>query len=154
MPIRFTCKANLPQSPEQIAAAILDTSRWPEFAGYGPLPGIKSASFTNKTESIVGSKIRVENTDGSNHSEEIVVWDPPKEIQLRLFEFSPPLSALATHFDEHWEFVRLHEGCAVVRKLALHPTSVFSSPLVWMISWLLKGAIKSHLRLIRSAPVH
>jgi hypothetical protein len=44
-PITFTCEATLPQKPEEIASQILDLSRWPEFNGYGPLPGIREAEF-------------------------------------------------------------------------------------------------------------
>ncbi len=32
-PITFTCKATLPQKPEEIASQILDLSKWPEFNG-------------------------------------------------------------------------------------------------------------------------
>ena len=51
---------------------ILDLSKWPEFNGYGPLPGIREADFETKTDEIVGTKIRVTNRDGSTHVEEIL----------------------------------------------------------------------------------
>ena len=149
MPIYFACHAVLPQTPEEIASKILDTSNWPDFNGYGPLPGIKSADFVARTQEIVGSKILVENTDGSRHAEQILVWDPPRELRLRLFEFSAPLSWLADHFEEHWIFEDRSEGCAVVRRFELYPRSLASWPIVWLISWLLKGAVNKHLRQIR-----
>ncbi|MEM8680711.1 MAG: SRPBCC family protein [Planctomycetota bacterium] len=151
MPIRFACHAVLPQTPTEIAAKILDTTHWPDFDGYGPLPGIKSARFVTRTESIVGSEIQVENTDGSQHSERIVLWDPPHELRLRLGDFSPPLSLLADHFEERWEFQLRDTGCAVRRQFELHPRSLFTWPLVWMISWLLKGAVAKHLRQIQNS---
>lgn len=39
-PITFFCQATLPLTPEEIASQILDLSKWPEFNGYGPLPGM------------------------------------------------------------------------------------------------------------------
>ena len=153
MPIHFSCRAMLPQTPEEVAEKILDTSHWPDFDGYGPLPGIKSARFTKRTASIVGSTIHVENTDGSSHTEQIVLWNPPHELRLRLGEFSAPLSMLADYFEERWEFDRLQNGCAVRRSFALHPRSLIAWPIVWLISWLLKGAVKKHLRQIRKAEV-
>lgn len=44
-PITFSCEATLSRKPEEIASQILDLSKWPEFNGYGPLPGIKHAEF-------------------------------------------------------------------------------------------------------------
>ena len=49
-PITFSCRATLPQKPEEIASQILDLSKWPEFDGYGPLQGIKQAEFETKTD--------------------------------------------------------------------------------------------------------
>ena len=45
---------------------------------------------------MVGTRIRVTNTDGSTHVEEIVEWEPARRIRLRIGGFSPPLSRLAT----------------------------------------------------------
>ncbi|WP_437191334.1 hypothetical protein [Planctomicrobium sp. SH527] len=75
-PITFTCQATLPQLPEEIARQILDLSKWPEFDGYSPLPGIKVAEFKAKTAEVVGTRIRVTNRDGSTHVEEVVEWEP------------------------------------------------------------------------------
>ena len=71
-PIIFSCKATLSLAPEDIARQILDLTKWPEFHGYGPIPGIKVAEFEVQTPGIVGSRIRVTNQDGSSHIEEIV----------------------------------------------------------------------------------
>ena len=42
-PITFACHETLPLAPEEIAEQILDVANWPDFRGYGPIPGIKSA---------------------------------------------------------------------------------------------------------------
>jgi hypothetical protein len=75
-PITFTCREILPLAPEEIAEQILDLTKWPEFRGYGPIPGIRSAEYETKTPNVVGSRIRVSNLDGSSHVEEIVEYRP------------------------------------------------------------------------------
>ena len=63
-PIIFTCEETLPLAAEDIARQILDLTKWPDFHGYGPIPGIKGAEFDVLTPGIVGSRIRVTNQDG------------------------------------------------------------------------------------------
>lgn len=148
-PIRFTCEATLTQTPEEIASQILDLSKWPEFNGYGPLPGIKQAEFETKTAEIVGTRIRVTNRDGSTHVEEIVEWKPTRRLRLHMHKFSPPLSRLATSFDETWEFEQESDRTHVVRSFEMHPKSALTRPLLWLISFLLKRAIARHLEQMR-----
>jgi hypothetical protein len=148
-PIRFSCEEILDIPPERIAEQILDLSRWPEFRGYGPLPGIKAAEFEARTPEVIGTRIRVTDTDGSTHVEEIVEWAPNRHIRLRMGEFSPPLSRLATGFDETFEFERTGGQTRVVRRFELHPRSGATRPLLWLISLLLRRAIARHLRQMR-----
>jgi hypothetical protein len=147
--ITFNCKATLAITPDEIAKQILDTSNWTDFKGYGPLPGIKSAEFEVKTPEIVGSRIRVHNTDGSTHVEEITEWFPDRRVALRMHEFSVPLSWLATGIDETWEFERDSATTNVVRSFQLHARSVLTCPLLWLISKILKRAIDRHLSQMR-----
>ena len=95
-PITFTCEATLLLGPEEIARQILDLTKWPDFHGYWPIPGIKVAEFDVQTPCIIGTRIRVTNLDGSSHVEEIVEWQPDHRIRLEMKEFSAPLSRLAT----------------------------------------------------------
>lgn len=127
---------------------ILDVSKWPDFAGYGPLPGIATAEFDPRTPEIVGSRIRVANRDGSSHVEEITEWNPSHRLQLRMHEFSAPLSRWATHFIETWEFRQNNGETSVVRSFDLHATSWATRPILWLIARLLKRAIARHLRSI------
>jgi hypothetical protein len=83
-PITFACHETLPLASEKIAEQILDVAKWPDFRGYGPIPGIKSAEFETRTPNVVGSRIRVTNLDGSSHVEEIVEWQPERRLQLQM----------------------------------------------------------------------
>jgi hypothetical protein len=148
-PVTFTCTGTLPLAPVEIAGQILDLGKWPGFTGYGPLPGIKAAAFEARTPVVVGTRIRVTNTDGSSHVEEIVEWEPDRRLRLDMKEFSPPLSRLATRFEEVWEFERLGNVTRVVRSFRMYPKFSLARPVLWLISLLLRRAIARHLRQLR-----
>jgi hypothetical protein len=149
-PITFTCEEALPLAPEDIARQILDLTKWPDFKGYGPIPGIKVAEFEVQTTGIVGSRIRVTNQDGSSHIEEIVEWEPAHRLRLEMKGFSAPLSRLATGFEETWEFNRNGNETHVTRSFRLHAKSVLARLLLRVISFFLKWAIVRHLREMRT----
>ena len=149
-PIRFVCQETLPLTPNDIAQQILDLARWPEFQGYGPIPGIRAAEFETQTPGIVGTRIRVTNTDGSSHVEEVVEWEPGSRLRLRMHEFTAPLSGLAKEFVETWEFQKTGNETHVTRSFELHPRSIVAWPLLWVISFLLRRAITRHLRQMKN----
>jgi hypothetical protein len=60
--------------------------------------------------------------------------------------FSPPLSRLATGFNETWEFTQQDGRTHVVRSFELHAKSFLTRPLLWVIARFLRGAITQHLR--------
>ena len=149
-PITFSCADTLGISGEEIAQQILDVGNWSDFKGFGVLPGIKAAEFEVKTPDIVGSRIKVTDTNGSDHIEEIVEWQPDRRLRIHMKDFSPPLSRLATLFEEVWDFERTDSGIRVIRSFKLHAKSALTRPLLWMISILLKKAIARHLAQLRS----
>ena len=144
-PIAFRCSATLKMASREIAAQILDTSNWAEFPGYGPIPGIESAEFELRTAEIVGSRVRVRNTDGSSHVEEIVAWQPGRRLQLEMNEFSPPLSWLATAIVETWEFEEVDRCTEIVRTFELYAKRLWTWPFIWVASIFLRRAVVRHL---------
>lgn len=149
-PINFTCRETLALAPAEIAGQIIDLAKWPEFTGYGPLPGIQSAVFEFRTPEFVGTRIKVTNTDGSTHVEEIVEWQPDARLVLHMTGFSPPLSRLATRFEEEWAFERAGDSTHVTRTFRLYPKSVLTRPAVWLVSLLLRRGVARHLRQIKT----
>ena len=143
--ITFACRKTLPMEPEAIANLILDLAKWPDFRGYGPIPGIKCAEFQPRTADVVGSRIRVTNLDGSTHVEEVVVWQPNNRLQLLMKDFSLPLSRLATSFVETWEFRRINDKTMALRSFEMNARSTAAWPILWLISFILKRAIDRHL---------
>ncbi|MEM8892422.1 MAG: SRPBCC family protein [Bacteroidota bacterium] len=143
--IKFSCHKFISQLPKAISGQIADIEKWKEFTGHGFLPGIADARFDPKTPDMVGSKIKVRNTDGSQHVEEILLWEADREILMKLHEFSPPLKGIASHFMEHWHLERVDGGTMVERAFELHPRSIFTQPFLWLISLLFRKAIDKHL---------
>jgi len=124
---------------------ILDTQRWSEFEGYSILPGIEHAYFETKTPECVGSRIKVQNKDGSSHVEEIVEWNVDDRIALRFQEFDSPLQYLATHFVEAWEFRTSANGTEVSRKMTMYPKGALGWLMLVPISKLMKKAFEKSL---------
>ncbi|MEL6253031.1 MAG: hypothetical protein AAFR87_13535 [Bacteroidota bacterium] len=143
--IKFSCHKFISQLPDAISGQIADIEKWKDFKGHGFLPGIADAYFDPKTSDMVGSKIRVKNTDGSLHIEEILIWEADAEILMRLHEFSPPLNRIASHFMEHWHLERVAGGTMVERAFELYPKSIFTQPFLWIISLFFRKAIDKHL---------
>ena len=144
-PIEIEIHGHTQQSSQEICMALLDTARWPEFTGYSILPGIKSARFEVQTPNIVGSRIKVQNTDGSSHVEEIVEWDAANKVVLKFQEFEPPLKHLATHFLETWRFQKSASGTDVSRSMAMYPKGLLGWLLLLPISSLMKKAFEKNL---------
>lgn len=150
-PITFVCRETLALTPDEMVQQILDLSKWPDFQGYGPIPGIKTAEFEVRTVSVVGTRIRVTNRDGSTHVEEIVEWQPDLLLRLHMHEFSPPLSRLATGMFETWQFQRVDQETRVIRSFEIHAKSIAARAILWGISFLLKQAIVRHLRQLKQS---
>lgn len=148
MAIQFQCHGRLSQSPDEITDQILDLALWPQFGGAWPIPGIATAEFETRTPEVVGTRIRVVNRDRSSHVEEIVAWQPGRHVQLRMAHFSPPLCWIASHFLETWHLERDGVETRVTRSFALHPQQAWGVPILWTISFLLRRAIRQHLRLM------
>jgi hypothetical protein len=130
---------------EEICAQLLDLEGWPSFRGFGPIPGIRSARFRRRTPEVVGTEIEVTNLDGSAHVETIAVWEPGREVVMRMAEFTPPLAGLATHTVETWCFEPDGSATRVTRSFELHPRGWLARIALVPIAWLLGRAAARHL---------
>lgn len=147
-PIRFRCTTRLKIPRSHIFDGVADIDSWPSFTGYGPLPGVKQASFVHRTDNMIGSVIQVSNTDESTHREVIREWVPAEIIGLELNQFSPPLARIADSFYETWTFAESPDGTLIHRDMALYPHRSLYRPFLWLISHMLKAALSRHLRQI------
>lgn len=150
-PIIFQCTQLIPKTGTEICTEMLDLSRWSDFKGYAFLPGIKSAVFEKKTADKLGTRIRVVNADGTEHVEEIYKWIEGEEVAMKMYEFTPPLSKLSTHFLEEWTLRKENNSTLVTRKFKIFPHHIFARLALWFISIFLKKAIARHLEEMAAA---
>jgi hypothetical protein len=144
-PIEIKITGCTRKSSQVICLEFLDTDRWSVFEGYFILPGIEKAHFEMRTPALVGSKIKVQNKDGSTHVEEIIHWDVENRIALRFQEFQPPLQNFATHFIEAWEFRKSGDGTDVTRTMTLYPKGWVGWFILVPISFLMKKSFEKNL---------
>jgi hypothetical protein len=145
-PVEIKIVGRVQKSSSEICTEILDTERWSEFEGYSILPGIEKAHFEVKTPELVGSRIKVQNKDGSSHVEEIIEWDVDNRIVLRFQEFNSPLKNLATHFIETWEFRKSADGTEASRIMTMYPKGLPGWLMLIPISKLMKKAFEKNLQ--------
>ncbi|PKL79695.1 MAG: hypothetical protein CVV27_01445 [Candidatus Melainabacteria bacterium HGW-Melainabacteria-1] len=150
-PLAFSCQATLASTPAEIVSEMFNLTQWPGFKGYGPLPGIASAEFESPpSPGWVGTRIRVNNTDGSHHIEEVKSWNG-SQLVMELSSFSPPLVRLASHFVETWHFTPLDAGQTLVkRQFELYPNSLLGSIMLKGIALMLKRAVQQHLEQMKT----
>jgi hypothetical protein len=145
-PIRFEVKKTIKNSPKEICEKTLDVETWSSFDGHGFLPGIEKAEYKERTKEVVGSRIRVKNSDGTEHLEEILEYESGKRIVMKIYDFPTALSYVATHFIEEWNFEKLgKDETLVTRKFQLFPTSFLTRPLLSQIAAFMEKSIAKQL---------
>lgn len=145
-PIEIAISGHIRKPSDEICAEFLKLERWSEFKGYLFLPGIRNAEIVRQTPGIVGTRIKVHNSDGSTHTEEIIEWDVERRIALRFGNFQPPLENLATHFIETWHFKRAGDGTDVTRTMAMYPKSFWARLMLGPISLLMKKSLERNVK--------
>lgn len=154
-PIRFQCRRETSVSLADIVDNILVLENWRTFTGWGPLPGIRNASFEVRTPDLVGTRFRVTGTNGDTHAETITVWNPGRVLEIRMDEFSWPLAAMATHFIERWSTegnLDLDGAHTVVRSFDLYPKRRVTRPLLYLIRLMLRRAVERHSATVLAPP--
>ena len=154
-PVAFECRRETVMPLAEFAEGILILENWESFTGWGPLPGIRSASFEHRTPEIVGTRFRVVESSGDSHAETITAWEPDRQIEITMNEFPRPLSALSTHFIERFRAEGDLETAGrhtIIRSFELHPTRALARPALRLISVMLRRAIDRHSAQVLPAP--
>ena len=142
--ISFTVEVKYFQEPQYIFDSFLQIEKWNDFKGFGIIPGIKTANFIIKTDSIKGTIICVKNSDGSSHKEEILAFEKDTYLKIKMYDFSKPLSYFASFFIEEWALKKIEDGYKVERSMTLHSKGMISKFILKVISRSLKKAIHVH----------
>ena len=145
-PVEFTASRLISQNALKVCESIADVESWSDFNGHGIVPGIDKAVYEKRTEDLTGSIIKILNSDGSHHREEILEWIPGERIVMKIYDFPLPLRTMATHFLEFWEFEEKGKNKTLItRTFQIFPVSFLTRPFINQLASLLKRATVAHL---------
>lgn len=145
----FVTQSENRRSPAETFAYITTLANWSSFRGHGPLPAIVRASATEPLR--LGTRVRVENSDGSVHHEVVTAFEPDRRYSTRM-ELVPPASYLMKHIHEDVVLTPMDAGTQVTRRFETVPRSWFTAPLVALMTFvLLRPAVRKHDRAVAAA---
>lgn len=110
-----------------------DAENFVSFTGCGPIPGIVSARYVTGGAPASGSRRTILKTDGTEHHEEIVLFDRPRRHTSRVTGFGPPFSWLVRFADDDWVFIAANDVTLVERTFVLTLTSPIAAPVAFVL---------------------
>lgn len=120
------------------------------FAGYGPIPGIERIEWLDGSESVVGSRARAHNTDGSTHHELVVRTARPLEYEIAIDGFSSIFRFLVKQVREILRFEPEGGGTRIVRRFVFTPTSPLAVPIALVVRGFFRRAVqRNHEGLVK-----
>ena len=128
--------------PDAVFALSVDPARFPAlFAGMGPIPAL--TRITPDAPSAVGATRQVVSADGSNLTERIVAWDPPRLHRYVLSGFAAPLAWLVRAGTAEWRFADRDGGTAGAWTYDFELTSPAAWPLAApLLKVFMQGAMR------------
>lgn len=137
---------------DAVFAHLTDVANLSEFVGFGPIPGIREAKWENEDGIRLGAIRTVVNTDGTQHREEVVGYDPPRRIEDRIFDVTSPLRHLAKDIRDEFVFETVEDGTRIVRTFSVEPKNRLAVPVVSMMAkTALRPALLRHLEALEAA---
>jgi hypothetical protein len=99
------------------------------FLGYGAIPAITRAEMVDGVLPVRGAKRLVVNSDGSQLTEEILVFERPRRHSYRIVSgLRVPFSLLIRSGDGDWRFLEKANGTEVCWDYAFELTNVLAWP--------------------------
>ena len=124
-----------------------DAANFTTFAGFGPIPGIRTATYETAGEPAAGSRRRMIKTDGTEHIEEIVRLERPSRHVSKITALSPPFSWLVKSGEDDWRFIASDKGTIVERTFAFELTTPIAAVVAWpLLQLFMRPAVKRDLR--------
>lgn len=143
--IAFTTITPIAASRERAFACVADPARWSSFVGFGPVPGIARGEPSEFPQR-VGTRIRLENRDGSRFEETVTAYEPGRRYTVRV-HVDAPGSWFLRGVDETFDFEPAASGTRLVRTLRIEPRAFWAIPLAFLFAHaLLKIAVRRHDR--------
>lgn len=152
MQVHTSASAEIPASPERVFDLVVDYDNCAHFfRPWGPIPGVVSCEAI--AENGDGKRRRtLELTDGTTHTEEIVVLERPDCFQYRwLNPPAAPLNLVVRTAETRWDFqaMRAGEGTRVVWTYHFELAFPFAYPAALVLRALFKRWMVQALRRLR-----
>jgi hypothetical protein len=115
------------------------------------VPGIIEATLPDGWPLRVGSRIRVQNSDGNVHHEVVTQFVPGRRYAVRM-EVARPASFVLASIEEQVDLHAAGDGAEITRRFELRPRSWLTWPIAWLICHLfLKRAVIAHNHAMNAA---
>lgn len=100
--------------PEQAFALSLDTEAFPQwFRGKGLVPAVERIRRLDNGPLQVGSRRRIENSDGTSLEETVLELSPPQRHRYRVTGFAAPFRWWVSSAEADWEWTAQKAGVQV-----------------------------------------
>jgi ribosome-associated toxin RatA of RatAB toxin-antitoxin module len=150
--LSFTTTHLFRVTPERLFDFTNDAPNFVSFVGFGPIPGIRKATYETVGEPRIGSKRRITKTDGTEHFEELVVFDRPRRHVSRITGLSPPFSWLVRYGEDDWKFMPSNSGTLIERTFAFELTNPLAAlPAFPLLHLFMRFAVIRDLRNVERA---
>ena len=147
MKVGFTTHHRFDASPDRLFDFTNDAANFTSFAGFGPIPGIRKATYETAGVPRLGSKRRILKNDGTEHIEEITAFERPARHTSRITGLSPPFSWLVRFGEDHWKFAADESGTVVERTFAFELTSPLAAFVAFpLLHFFMRMAVRRDLR--------
>lgn len=112
------------------------------FTGYGPIPGIERLEWHEGDSRTAGSRATVHSTDGSTHTERVVLADRPTLYAVEISEFSSAFRFLTKGASERWGMMPAPGGTKLERTFEFE----LRSALLWPVGAALGAMFRKAVR--------
>jgi Polyketide cyclase / dehydrase and lipid transport len=132
--VKFTITRLFHAPAQRVFDFTNDDNNFTSFTGYGPIPGITRARYETPGPPRLGAIRRIEKTDGTEHREEITLFQPPTRHTSRITGLTPPFSWLVREASDDWIFRAEGKALTVVeRTFSFELTTPLAAPVAWLI---------------------
>ena len=135
--------ALVPTSRSVVMEHLSDIRAMVDFVGYGPVPGIKQATWLTEGGFREGARRQIENLDGSRHEETIIEVSADRIVE-RAHGFTSPIRLLVHELVDTFVLTEREGITELQRIFVLHLRHGWYWPLGAMLAFCLRRALRRH----------
>jgi hypothetical protein len=145
MKIEIDEEIEIDASTERAFAYATDIANLSSFVGYGPIPGIVSATYVSGRAAALGTARQIVNADGTTHDEVYIEFDSPRRYLVEIKGLQPPFSLLVKSARDEFVFVPGRGGTEIRRKFTFFLAGLAAYPAAAALVPFMRRAIRLNL---------